>query len=288
MLKLDCYSPKQRFRDLKRRENIELDPLLRTARAAADAAAAVHRQDAGKVLVGEASIKSRADYVSQTDLAAQAAAISVIEEYHPDHLILAEESDEPPQDQLARWDGCPLWIVDPLDGTANFLHNHPLYCSSIALAVDDRPVVGAITSAPSGERWWAAEGIGAFKNGKPISVSKEHQLINSMAGTGFPFKLLDVLPEYLEEFDRVLRATSGIRRGGSAALDLCYLAQGSLDVFWEKILMPWDFAAGLVLLREAGGAAARPDGSELGLGPGPVCCANSPELLRELLEVLGS
>ena len=93
MLKLDCYSPKQRFRDLKRRENIELDPLLRTARAAADAAAAVHRQDAGKVLVGEASIKSRADYVSQTDLAAQAAAISVIEEYHPDHLILAEETN---------------------------------------------------------------------------------------------------------------------------------------------------------------------------------------------------
>ncbi len=131
MLKLDCYSPEQRFRDLKRRENIELDPLLRTARAAADAAAAVHRQDAGKVLVGEASIKSRADYVSQTDLAAQAAAISVIEEYHPDHLILAEESDEPLQDQLARWDGCPLWIVDPLDGTANFLHNHPLYCLSL-------------------------------------------------------------------------------------------------------------------------------------------------------------
>ena len=109
-----------------------------------------------------------------------------------------------------------------------------------------------------------------------------------MVGTGFPFKLLDVLPEYLEEFDRVLRATSGIRRGGSAALDLCYLAQGSLDVFWEKILMPWDFAAGLILVREAGGAVARPDGSELGLGPGPVCCANSPKLLGELLKVLES
>ncbi len=238
--------------------------------------------------MGEASMKSRADYVSRTDLAAQKAAISVIEEYHPNHLILAEESDESLQDQLARWDGRPLWIVDPLDGTANFLHNHPHYCSSIALAVDGRPVVGAVTSAPSGERWWAAEGIGAFKNGKPISVSEEHQLIHSMAGTGFPFKLLDVLPEYLEEFDRVLRATSGIRRGGSAALDLCYLAQGSLDVFWEKILMPWDFAAGLILVREAGGAVARPDGSELGLGPGPVCCANSPKLLGELLKVLES
>ena len=233
-------------------------------------------------------MKSRADYVSRTDLAAQEAAISVIEEYHPNHLILAEESDESLQDQLARWDGRPLWIVDPLDGTANFLHNHPHYCSSIALAIDGRPVVGAVTSAPSGERWWAAEGIGAFKNGKPISVSEEHQLIHSMVGTGFPFKLLDVLPEYLGEFDRVLRATSGIRRGGSAALDLCYLAQGSLDVFWEKILMPWDFAAGLILVREAGGVVARPDGSELGLGPGPVCCANSPKLLEELLKVLES
>ena len=181
-------------------------------------------------------MKSRADYVSRTDLAAQEAAISVIEEYHPNHLILAEESDESLQDQLARWDGRPLWIVDPLDGTANFLHNHPHYCSSIALAVDGRPVVGAVTSAPSGERWWAAEGIGAFKNGKPISVSEEYQLIHSMAGTGFPFKLLDVLPEYLEEFDRVLRATSGIRRGGSAALDLCYLARARLMCSGKRYL----------------------------------------------------
>jgi myo-inositol-1(or 4)-monophosphatase len=286
VLKLDCYSPAWRSENQRRREEIELDLLLRTARAAADAAAAIHRQDAGRVLVGDASMKSRANYVSQTDLAAQRAVISVIEEHHPGHLILAEESDESVQDQLARWDGRPLWIVDPLDGTTNFLHNHPHYCASIAVAVDGRPVVGAVTSAPGGERWWAAEGIGAFKNGKPISVSKERRLIHSMVGTGFPFKLLDVLPEYLEEFDRVLRATSGIRRGGSAALDLCYLAQGSLDAFWEKILMPWDFAAGLVLVREAGGALARPDGSELGLHPGPLYGANSLELLEALSSVL--
>ena len=231
-------------------------------------------------------MKSRADYVSKTDIAAQQAAISVIENHYPDHLILAEESDGTPQDQLARWDGSPLWILDPLDGTANFLHHHPHYCSSIAVAVDGRPIVGAVTSAPSGERWWATEGMGAFKNGRPISVSNENQLIHSMVGTGFPFKLLDVHPEYLKEFDRVLRATSGIRRGGSAALDLCYLAQGSLDLFWEKILMPWDFAAGLILVREAGGVVARPDGSNLELSPGPICCANNPALLAELLNVL--
>ena len=159
MLKLDCYSPAWRSENQRRREEIELDLLLRTARAAADAAAAIHRQDAGRVLVGDASMKSRANYVSQTDLAAQRAVISVIEEHHPGHLILAEESDESVQDQLARWDGRPLWIVDPLDGTTNFLHNHPHYCASIAVAVDGRPVVGAVTSAPGGERWWAAEGV---------------------------------------------------------------------------------------------------------------------------------
>ena len=263
-----------------------MNPLLRTAREAAEAAARIHRRDAGEIVLEGATVKARADYVSKTDLDAQDAALSVIRTNHPDHVVLAEESDEPVEEQLARWDGRPLWIVDPLDGTANFLHEHPHYCASVAVAVDGRPVAGAVVSGSTGERWWAAEGEGAFKGGRRMHVSSERPLIEALVGTGFPFKLLEVLPRYLGQLDRVLRSASGVRRAGSAALDLCYLAQGSLDAFWEEILMPWDFAAGLVLVREAGGVLSRPDGFELEIAPGPVRGANSRALLEELRTVL--
>ena len=264
-----------------------MKPFLRTAREAAEAAAAIHRLEAGSAQLASATTKGRADYVSQTDLDAQDAALAVIEKAHPDHLVLAEESDEGVEDQLARWDGRPLWIVDPLDGTTNFLHGYPQYASSVAVAVEGRPVAGAIVCGSSGERWWASEGEGAFKSGRRIRVSAERPLTEALVGTGFPFKLLEILPAYLGQFDRVLRSAAGIRRSGSAALDLCYLAQGSLDAFWEEILMPWDFAAGLVLVREAGGVLARPGGRELELTPGPVYGASGAELLEELLEALG-
>lgn len=263
-----------------------MNPLLRTAREAAEAAARIHRRDAGRIVLSGATIKARADYVSRTDLDAQDAALAVIRANHPDHLILAEESDESVEARLERWDGRPLWIVDPLDGTANFLHEHPHYCASVAVAVEGRPVAGAVVSGSTGERWWASEGEGAFKGGRRIRVSSERPLIEALVGTGFPFKLLDVMPTYLGQLDRVLRSASGVRRAGSAALDLCYLAQGSLDCFWEEILMPWDFAAGLVLVQEAGGVLSRPDGSPLDILPGAVRGANSRSLLEALRATL--
>ena len=263
-----------------------MDHLLRTAREAAEAAARIHRRDAGCITLAGATVKARADYVSKTDLDAQEAALDVIHANHPDHTILAEESDEPLEDQLARWDGRPLWIVDPLDGTANFLHEHPHYCASVAVAVAGQPVAGAIVSGSTGERWWASAGEGAFKSGKRIHVSTERPLIEALVGTGFPFKMLELMPEYLGQLNRVLRSASGVRRAGSAALDLCYLAQGSLDAFWEEILMPWDFAAGMILVQEAGGILTRSDGSDLEIAPGTVRGANSGSLLNELLGVL--
>ncbi len=269
-----------------RRTPDRVNPLLQTAREAAEAAARIHHRDAGTIVLSGATVKARADYVSKTDIDAQEAALSVIRARHPDHMILAEESEDSVEDQLAAWDGRPLWIVDPLDGTANFLHEHPHYCSSVAVAVEGRPVAGAVVSGSTGERWWASEGEGAFKSGMRISVSSERPLIEALVGTGFPFKLLDVLPTYLGQLDRVLRSASGVRRAGSAALDLCYLAQGSLDAFWEEILMPWDFAAGLVLVQEAGGVLTRPDGTPLDVMPGPVRGANSTDLLDELRATL--
>jgi len=239
------------------------------------------------VTLRSATEKARADYVSQTDLDAQEAVLSLIAERHPDHAVLAEEGAGSVEEQLATWDGRPLWIVDPLDGTANFLHDHPLYCASVAVAVEGRVVAGAVASGSSGERWWAAEGEGAFKGGRRIRVSERTRLRDALVGTGFPFKALELLPDYLGQLDRVLHAASGVRRGGSAALDMCYLAQGTLDAFWEEILMPWDFAAGLVLVREAGGVLARPDGSGLDLAPGRVRGANGADMLAELRRVLG-
>jgi myo-inositol-1(or 4)-monophosphatase len=261
-----------------------MNDLVRTALAAADAAAAIHRRDRDRVVLEGATEKGRSDYVSQTDLDAQQAALDVIVGRYPDHTILGEEDERPVAERLAAWDGSPMWVVDPLDGTANFLHGHPQYAASVAVAVEGRPVAGAVSCAPTGERWWAAKGEGAFKNGRPIRVSGRPALKDALVGTGFPFKLVDRLPEYLGQLDRVLRASSGVRRAGAASLDLCYLAQGSLDAFWELILHPWDFAAGWLLVEEAGGILVKLDGSPLELMDTAVMGANSPELLEALVE----
>ena len=224
--------------------------------------------------------------MSATDLEAQAAAIGVIQALHPDHLILAEETEASVAEQLEGWSGAPLWVIDPLDGTANFLHGHPQYAASVAVAVEGRPVAGAVTCASTGERWWAAEGEGAFKGGRRIAVSGTRRLPDALVGTGFPFKHLDELPRYLGQLGRTLEASSGVRRAGAAALDLCYLAQGSLDAFWELVLMPWDYAAGWLIVHEAGGVMSRLDGSPLDFMPGTVLGANGPDLLEALGEVL--
>ena len=262
-----------------------MNSLLTTALDAAEAAAAVQRRDASRAAEGVRE-KGRADWVSQTDLDAQEAALAIIRERHPHHEILAEESDETVEERLDRWDGRPLWVVDPLDGTTNFLHGHPFHCASVAVAVDGRPVAGAVVSGSSGERWWAQQGGGAFKGGRPIRVSERRSMREALVGTGFPFKRLELMPAYLGQLDRVLRSTSGVRRAGSAALDLCFLAQGSLDLFWEEFLNPWDFAAGIVLVREAGGVLTDGRGEELALAAGPVRAANGPETLQALLATL--
>jgi len=263
-----------------------MNPLALTALAAADAAAAVHRRDRGRIVLEGASEKGRADYVSQTDLDAQQAALSVIRERHHDHQVLAEEDDRSVAERIAAWDGSPLWVVDPLDGTANFLHGHPQFAASVAVAVEGRPVGGAVVAAATGERWWAARGEGAWKNGSRIHVTSRTSLRDALVGTGFPFKILHRLPEFLGQLDRVLRSSSGVRRAGAASLDLCYLAQGSLDAFWELILHPWDFAAGWLLIEEAGGVLVKLDGSPLDLGDHAILGANNPELLEALAEVL--
>jgi len=258
--------------------------MLVTALRAADAAAAVQIHWAGRVGVDGASAKGRGDFVSQVDLAAQEAALAVIRAAHPDHDVLAEEGDGDPR--AANGAAGPIWVVDPLDGTANFLHGHPMYAASVAVAVAGRPVAGAVVCPTTGERWWGARGKGAWKGGRKISVSSAPTLDGALVGTGFPFKVQHLIPAYLGQLGRVLRAGAGVRRGGAAALDLCYLAEGRMDAFWELFLNPWDFAAGMLIVEEAGGVVAAPDGTPLPLEPGAVLGANSPRLLSVLRERL--
>ena len=262
-----------------------LTACLATAREAADAAALVHQDHAPSVGIADAEEKGRADYVSATDLAAQAACVAIIRRNHPGHAIVAEESHEGDPDGIP--ERGPAWIIDPLDGTTNFLHGHPMHASSVALAIDGVPEVGAVSCAPMGERWWAARGSGAWRNGGRIYVSGVEGTHRALIGTGFPFKTEHLLREHADQLVRVLGSTGGVRRGGAAAIDLCYLAEGRFDAFWELFLNPWDFAAGWVIIEEAGGVVGRVEGGPLRLSSGTIIGANSPAMKQALHELIG-
>ena len=260
-----------------------MHPLLVTALAAAEAAAVVQRRWAGRIGVRDATLKGVSDFVCAADVEAQHAALAVIRSRHPDHRILAEEDGVEAPTAAAE---APLWVVDPIDGTTNFLHGHPMYATSIAVLLGGVPEAGVVQCPPTGERWWATKGGGTFKSGRPVRVSSPHDLRTALVGTGFPFKTLHVLDSYLGQLGRVLKGTAGVRRGGAAALDLAYLASGALDAFWELDLKPWDVMAGVLLIQEAGGVVTRVDGSAVDLEAGSVLCAATPELARALAELV--
>lgn len=230
------------------------DRLLDVALGAARAAAAVHTANHGRTLVADWSTKGLSDFVSHVDHEAEAEAVRVIRSAYAHHRIMAEEgSPETPAAEAGEW----RWIVDPLDGTTNFLHGYPEYCASIAVARGDELLAGAVVAAARDEEYTAALGRGARRNGEVIRVSSIERLEHALVGTGYPFKALDRLPEYQAQFARVLRSTSGIRRAGSAALDLCHVGAGWFDGFWELYLAPWDIAAGSLVVLEAGGVITR-------------------------------
>ncbi|MEJ2320285.1 MAG: inositol monophosphatase family protein [Gemmatimonadales bacterium] len=257
--------------------------LLEAAREAADKAGRVHRARAG----GAGSLtweeKGTSDFVTEVDREAERAIVETLLARFPDHEILAEEEAtgasapaRPAQDTAPGSPAAEIrWVVDPLDGTTNWLHGFPEYAVSIA-AVDSAGLrLGLVLNSARGELFEAVRGAGARSGDQPIQVSELSELRLALVGTGFPFKGLHVLRRYTEMFSRVLTSTSGIRRAGSAALDLCNVACGRFDAFWELALMPWDFAAGILIIREAGGLVERlrvPGYSEsLGVNPGADC-----------------
>ena len=191
--------------------------------------------------------KGAIDLVTEADTASEKVIIQTLRKPFPDHAIMAEESGETAGDQ-----DC-LWIVDPLDGTTNFAHQVGLFAVSIAFAHQGRLAVGVVLNPLSGELFTAAAGQGATLNGRSIRVSAVEDLGESLLVTGFPYNFAQFMPTMMGRFSRCLKASQGVRRLGAAALDLCYVASGRFEAFWEENLKPWDTAAGVLIAREAGG-----------------------------------
>ncbi|NIR43368.1 MAG: inositol monophosphatase [Gemmatimonadetes bacterium] len=261
-----------------------LEDLLHAARNAAEAAAAIHRRGASRLDPEAWTEKGHADWVSEVDHEAEAAAVGAIRETFPNHAIAAEESDwgGPESD-----DAEVTWYVDPLDGTTNYLHGYPYHSVSIA-AVDSQGLAAAVVvNSGRWETFEAMRGEGARMDGHPIAVSKVDELKLALIGTGFPFKKTELLGTYMKQFGEILPRTSGIRRTGSAAIDLCDLACGRLDGFWELHLAPWDVAAGVLILREAGGVITDLAGNDDVIEHGGFIAGN-PAIYRELYRLVRS
>lgn len=193
--------------------------------------------------------KSKNDFVSEVDLKAEQEIIKIIKNAYPEHSILAEESGEHKGNDYT-------WVIDPLDGTTNFLHGYPQYAVSIALKNKNKIEIGVIYDPLRNELFTAEKGGGAMLNNRRIRVSKQIDLNSALLGTGFPFKYPQHLDAYVNMFKTLTPITAGIRRAGSAALDLAYVATGRLDGFWEIGLKPWDMAAGIILIQESGGVVS--------------------------------
>ena len=266
-------------------EVTKYEDVLEVARRAARAAAKVHESHLGQVNADAWSSKGISDFVTFVDEEAEAEILAQIRAAFPSHKILAEEShlaENAEQAESAEW----VWIVDPLDGTTNFLHQYPMSCASIGALHHGAPAVAAVASSASHQEWTAVRGGGAHLNGQRIYVSEIGQLDRALIGTGFPFKLPHILPKYLRQFEHIIRNVSDIRRGGSAALDLCYLASGYLDGFWELDLRPWDYAAGVLMIREAGGIVSGLSGEPEWTAAGGGIVAGNPFVYREITRML--
>ena len=223
--------------------------------------------------------KQQNDFVSEVDHAAEEAVISVLREAYPDHGFLGEESGY--HDKDAEY----LWVIDPLDGTTNFLHGNPQYCVSIALLHKGALNQAVVFDPNRNELFTASKGAGAFLNDRRIRVSKTDKIEDALLGTGFPFREVDRLDEYMKMLENAMKTCSGVRRPGAAALDLAWVACGRLDGFWEMGLSSWDMAAGALLIREAGGLVGDFAGEDSYLDSGRIVAANS-KLFAALLRLL--
>lgn len=246
----------------------ELTLFLDIATEAALAAGAVLQQFWGKVESIEEKGRS-GDLVTNADRAAEKEILAVLQRHFPDHPILAEESG-----QIAGNQADYLWAIDPLDGTTNYAHQYPFYAVSIGLLYQGKPIVGVVFAPFLNELYRAATGLGATCNRQPIRVSDTSVLTSSLLVTGFAYDRRERDDNNYAEFCRLTHLTQGVRRGGSAAVDLAFVACGRLDGYWERGLSPWDLAAGIVLVEEAGGRVTAYDDSPFQIDSGRILATN--------------
>jgi myo-inositol-1(or 4)-monophosphatase len=251
-----------------------MHPMLNIAIRAARAAGSLIVRYVDRVDSLNIKEKARNDFVSDVDRMAEQAIIETIRRSYPDHEILAEESGASGNSEFQ-------WIIDPLDGTTNFLHGFPHYSVSVALRHRGQLDQGVVFNPISQELFTATRGSGAQLDNKRIRASTHKGLDQTLLGTGFPFRELQHLDSFMASMQAVIPHAAGVRRTGSAALDLAYVAAGRLDGFWEFGLAPWDMAAGALLVREAGGIVTDCDGSDRYMDSGNIIAA-APKVISEL------
>ncbi|MBA3598378.1 MAG: inositol monophosphatase [Methylibium sp.] len=258
-----------------------LHPMLNVAvKAARSAGSIINRAslDLDRVTV---TSKSHNDFVTEVDQAAEKIIIETLLAAYPGHGILAEESGRTHGAKDSEY----LWIIDPLDGTTNFIHGFPVYAVSIALAVRGQVQQAVVYDPSRNDLFFASKGRGAFLNDKRLRVSKRTRLLESLIGTGFPFRKGDNFKRYVKMFEEVMQHCAGLRRPGAAALDLCYVAAGWYDGFFETGLSPWDIAAGSLIITEAGGLIGNFTGDADYLYQREIVAGN-PKIYGQLVNIL--
>ena len=255
-----------------------MHPLLNIAIRAARAAGSVIVRRLDRIDTLNIVEKGPNDFVSDVDKRAEEIIIDTIHRAYPDHGILAEESGEQTGNEY-------VWIIDPLDGTTNYLHGFPQFAVSVAVRHKDRVEHGVVFDPLRQELFTASRGEGAQLDNRKIRVSRRADLEGALLGTGFPFRNLAALDQFLETLRTFIPQCAGVRRAGSAALDLAYVAAGRLDGFWEFGLSPWDMAAGALIIKEAGGLVSDPLGGDGYLETGNIVAGN-PRVAKRMLQIL--
>jgi myo-inositol-1(or 4)-monophosphatase len=258
-----------------------LHPMLNIAVKAARAAGAIINRAALDIERLQVESKGTNDFVTEVDKAAEAAIIEVILQAYPGHAILAEESGREHGAKHSDY----LWIIDPLDGTTNFIHGFPVYAVSIALSFRGKVEQAVVYDPARNDLFYASKGRGAFLNDRRLRVSKRTRMQQALIGTGFPFRKGDNFKRYLKVFEAVMQQCAGMRRPGAAALDLCYVAAGWYDGFFETGLSPWDVAAGSLMVTEAGGLVGNFTGEADFMHQREIV-AGTPKIYGALVQIL--
>lgn len=254
-----------------------MDAFLETARTASLRAGRILRENVGGRR--EISFKGEINLVTEMDMRSEREIVSILREVFPDHGIMAEE------ETTIRNGSAFTWIIDPLDGTTNYAHGYPNFAVSIALEKDGEMIIGVVYDPLRDELFTAQKGGGAHLNGRPIRVSANDRLIRSLLATGFPYDRTTSERNNLNHFNALLMASQEVRRSGSASLDLCSVASGRLDGYWELKLQPWDVAAGSLIVREAGGTVSDFSGIRFSINDREIVASNGV-IHSQMVEVL--